>query len=149
MSVRKGSAEYSLPAEAGKGDVKDGKGILSSESGVLNNIPYNFLSRFGDRKETNPEELLGAAHAACFSMALTNNLTRAGFKVNSIKTVDDVYIEKTEAGFTITKIIVNTEGKVEGIDESSFKEQAEKAKTGCPVSRALKAVEMELNAKLV
>ena len=70
MAVRKGSAEYSVPILSGKGDIKDGKGTLSSESGVLNNIPYNFLSRFGERKETNPEELLGAAHAACFSMAL-------------------------------------------------------------------------------
>jgi lipoyl-dependent peroxiredoxin len=150
MAVRKGSAEYYIPAPTGgNGDLKDGKGTLSSESGTLNNIPYSFVSRFGDGKETNPEELLGATHAACFSMALSNNLTREGFKVNSIKTEDQVYIEKTESGFTITKIIVNTEGKVGGIDEATFKKHAENAKTGCPVSRALKAVEMSLNAKLV
>ena len=84
-----------------------------------------------------------------FLNGTSNNLTREGFKVNSIKTVDNVHIEKTEAGFTITKIVVNTEGKVEGIDEAAFKKHAENAKAGCPVSRALKAVEMELNAKLV
>lgn len=149
MAVKKGSAEYYIPAPTGGiGDLKDGKGILSTESGALNNIPYNFASRFGDGKETNPEELLGATHAACFSMALSNNLTRGGFKVNSIKTIDDVYLEKTEAGFTITKIVINTEGKVEGIDEATFKKHAEDAKAGCPISRALKAVEMNLNAKL-
>ncbi|OGU30861.1 MAG: OsmC family peroxiredoxin [Ignavibacteria bacterium GWA2_35_9] len=141
MAVRKGSAEWN-------GDLKGGKGMLSSESGALSNIAYNFVSRFEEGNQTNPEELLGAAHAACFSMALANNLSKEGFKVNSIKTVDHVHLEKQEAGFTITKIVINTEGKVEGIDEATFKKHAENTKASCPVSRALK-VEMNLNVKLV
>jgi lipoyl-dependent peroxiredoxin len=142
MAIKKGSAEWN-------GDLKSGKGTLSSESGALNNIAYNYVSRFEEGNETNPEELVGAAHAACYSMAFANNLSKEGFKVNSIKTIDHVYFEKTEAGFTITKIVINTEGNVEGIDEATFKKHAENAKVGCPVSRALKAVEMSLNAKLV
>lgn len=141
MAIRKGSAEWN-------GDLKGGKGKLSSESGALNNIDYNFVSRFEEGNQTNPEELLGAAHAACFSMAFANNLSKEGFKVNSIKTVDNVYLEKQEVGFTITKIVVNTEGSVEGIDEAAFKKFAETTKATCPVSRALK-VEMSVNAKLV
>jgi len=142
MAVRKGSAEW-------KGDLKSGKGKLSSETGALSNIAYDAASRFETGNTTNPEELLGAAHAACFSMALANNLSKGGFKVNSIKTVDDVHLEKQEIGFTITKIVINTEGHIEGIDEATFKKHAENTKTSCPVSRALKAVEMSLNAKLV
>jgi osmotically inducible protein OsmC len=142
MAVRKGSAEW-------KGDLKSGSGKLSSETGVLNDIPYDAASRFESGNTTNPEELIGAAHSACFSMALANNLAKEGFKVNSIKTVDNVHLEKLEAGFTIIKIVINTEGDVDGIDEATFKKHAEDTKTGCPVSRALKAVEMSLNAKLV
>jgi osmotically inducible protein OsmC len=142
MAVRKGSAEW-------WGDLKSGKGKLSSETGVLNNISYDAASRFETGITTNPEELLGAAHAACYSMALANALSKEGFKVNSIKTVDDIHLNKTDAGFTITKIIIHTEGKVDGIDEAAFKKHAEATKSGCPVSRALKAVEMELDARLV
>jgi lipoyl-dependent peroxiredoxin len=141
MPVRKGNAEW-------RGDLIKGSGNISSESGVLKNVAYNFVSRFEKGNETNPEELLGAAHAACFSMALSNNLSKAGFKVNSIKTEDNVHIEKLEAGFTITKIEMNTVGNVEGIDEAEFKKQAEEAKKGCPVSRALTGVQFVLNAKL-
>lgn len=142
MAVRKGSAEWN-------GDLKSGKGVLSSETGVLNNIAYDFMSRFETGNNTNPEELLGAAHAACFSMAFANNLSKEGYKVNSIKTFDDVHLEKTDAGFTITKIVIHTEGIVEGIDNAAFQKFAEATKTSCPVSRALKAVEMELDAKLI
>ncbi len=142
MPVRKGNAEW-------RGDLIKGSGNISSESGVLKNVAYNFISRFESGNETNPEELLGAAHAACFSMALSNNLSKAGFKVNSVKTEDKVHIEKLESGFTITKIEVETQGNVEGIDEAGFKSQAEEAKKGCPVSRALGGVEFILNAKLV
>lgn len=141
MAVRKGSAEW-------RGDLKSGKGTLSSESGALSNIAYNFVSRFEEGDQTNPEELLGSAHAACYSMALANNLSKEGFKVNSIKTVDDVHLEKLDSGFAVTKIVINTEGKVEGIDESTFRKYAEETKSGCPVSRAIKA-EMSLNAQLV
>ena len=142
MAVRKGNAEWS-------GDLKSGKGKLSSETKVLNNIAYDAASRFETGNTTNPEELLGAAHAACYSMALANNLSKDGFKVNLIKTFDDVHLEKKEAGFTITKIVINTEGDIDGIDETTFKKHAENTKSTCPVSRALKAVEMELNAKLM
>jgi len=142
MAVREGSAEW-------WGDLKSGKGKLSSETGVLNNISYDAASRFETGITTNPEELLGAAHAACYSMALANALSKEGFKVNSIKTVDDIHLNKTDAGFTITKIIIHTEGKVDGIDEAAFKKHAEATKSGCPVSRALKAVDMELDARLV
>ena len=141
MAVRKGSAEWN-------GDLKSGKGTLSSESGTLNNVAYNFVSRFEEGNETNPEELLGAAHAACYSMALANNLSKDGFKVNSIKTVDNVHLEKLDSGFAVNKIVIHTEGSVEGIDESTFKKYAEETKLGCPVSKAIKA-EMSLNAKLV
>lgn len=142
MPVRKANAEW-------RGDLLKGSGNISSESGVLKDVPYNFVSRFEQGKETNPEELVGAAHSACFSMALSNILSKAGFKVNSIKTQDNVHIEKLEAGFTITKIEINTEGNVEGIDEAAFKTQAEDAKKNCPVSRALTGVEFVLNTKLV
>ena len=140
MFIRKGNAEW-------KGNLKEGKGTLSSESGALKNIAYNFKSRFENGNETNPEELLGAAHAACFSMALASNLSNAGFKVNSVKTEDKVHFEKQEGGFTITKIEINTEGSVEGIDKATFMKHAENTKTTCPVSRALK-VEMVLSANL-
>jgi lipoyl-dependent peroxiredoxin len=140
MAIRKGSAEWN-------GNLVEGKGVLSSESGTLSNIAYNFKSRFEQGSETNPEELLGAAHAACYSMALANGLSKEGFKVNSIKTTDDVHLEKLEGGFTITKIVINTVGSVEGIDEATFLKHAEATKVACPVSRALK-VEMSLNAKL-
>jgi osmotically inducible protein OsmC len=142
MAVRKGNAEW-------WGDLKSGKGKLSSETGVLNNISYDAASRFETGSTTNPEELLGAAHAACYSMALANALSKEGFKVNSIKTVDDIHLNKTDAGFTITKIVIHTEGKVDGVDEAAFKKHAEATKSGCPVSRALKAVDMELDARLV
>lgn len=141
MAVRKGSAVWN-------GDLKSGKGNLSSETGVLNNVSYDAASRFESGNTTNPEELLGAAHAACYSMALANSLAKAGYKVNSIKTEDKVHIEKVDAGFAITKIEISTEGEVEGVDESTFKKFAEDTKTGCPVSKALASVEMSLTAKL-
>ncbi len=141
MAVRKANAEW-------KGDLKTGKGTLSSETKVLLNVPYDAASRFETGKTSNPEELLGAAHSACFSMALALSLSTAGFKVNSIKTEDKVHIEKKEAGFTITKIEINTEGMVEGIDEAEFKKHAETTKKNCPVSRALTGVEMVLTAAL-
>jgi lipoyl-dependent peroxiredoxin len=139
--IRSGSAEWN-------GDLRNGSGTLSTESGTLSSISYNFRSRFEQGSETNPEELLGAAHAACFSMALANNLAGAGYKVNSIVTNDKVHLEKLEDGFTVTKIEINCEADVEGVDESVFNEMAEKTKKGCPVSKALASVEMVMNAKL-
>ena len=129
------------------GTGKEGTGTVSSQSGAFSDAQYSYKSRFEEGTGTNPEELIGAAHAACFSMALSNILSQAGFKVNSVKTEDKVYIEKKEEGFTITKIEMDCVGDVEGCDENQFIENAEKAKANCPVSRALK-VEMSLNAKL-
>ena len=141
MPIRKANAEW-------KGNLVQGTGTISSESGVLKNVAYNFVSRFEQGNETNPEELIGAAQSACFSMAFANNLSKAGFTVNSIKTNANVYIEKLEAGFTITKIELDTIGDVAGIDEKKFLEFAEQTKTTCPVSRALLGPMLILNAKL-
>ena len=141
MPVRKANAEW-------KGNLKDGTGAITTESGVLKNIAYNFVSRFESGNETNPEELLGAAQSACFSMALANNLAKAGFTVNSVKSDAKVHIEKLDAGFTVTKIELDTVGDIAGIDEKTFLEHAEQTKTTCPVSRALIGPKLILNAKL-
>ena len=141
MPVRTANAEW-------HGNLKEGKGTLSTETGTLKNVPYNAVSRFEQGDLTNPEELLGAAHAGCFSMALANSLSKEGFKVNSIKTEDKVSIAKVETGFKIIKIEISTEGDVNGIDEKSFQEFAGKAKTGCPVSQALTGTEFVLKASL-
>jgi osmotically inducible protein OsmC len=141
MPVRKANAEW-------KGNLKEGNGTISSESGVLKNTAYNFISRFDKGNVTNPEELIGAAHSACYSMALANSLAGAGFTVNSVKTDAKVYIEKLESGFTITKIELDTVGDIAGIDEKTFLEHAEKTKTGCIVSRALTGPMLFLNANL-
>lgn len=141
MPVRKGSAKWS-------GNLMDGKGTVSTETGVLKNIAYDAKSRFETGKLTNPEELLGAAHAGCFSMAFANILAKAGYKVNSIATEALVHIEKKPEGFTITRIDLSTEGEIEGIDNETFQKHAVEAKKGCPVSKALQAVEITLEAKL-
>ena len=138
---RKGSAVWT-------GGLKDGKGTVSTQSGVLNNTQYSFATRFENGIGTNPEELLGAAHAGCFSMALANSLARGGFTVNSIKTEAKVHIEKQDAGFTITKIELETIGDITGADEKTFVEHAEKSKAGCPVSKALLGPMITLTAKL-
>jgi osmotically inducible protein OsmC len=130
------------------GDLKTGKGIVSAESGLFKDAAYNFGQRFENAKGTNPEELLGAAHAACYSMALSAGLSGAGFKVKSVKTTDKVHIDKVGDGFTITKIEVNCDAEVEGIDDKKFQEIAEGTKKGCPVSRALTGVEFILKANL-
>lgn len=129
------------------GDLKTGTGKVSTESGNLDSS-YGFNTRFGDQKGTNPEELLGAAHASCFSMALSNKLSTAGHVPEYIRTEDKVYLEKVGEGFKVTKIEVNMEASVPGIDEEKFKTLAEDAKQNCPISQALKAVEITLNAKL-
>jgi lipoyl-dependent peroxiredoxin len=141
MPVRTANAEW-------RGNLKEGTGTISTETGTLKNVAYNFVSRFEQGDQTNPEELLGAAHAACFSMALANSLSGEGFKVNSIKTEDKVSIARVEDGFRITKIEMSTIGDVEGIDEKKFSEFAEKSKVGCPVSQALTGTEIVLAAEL-
>lgn len=141
MPIRKANAQWS-------GNLMEGKGVLSTETGVLKNTAYDAKSRFESGNSTNPEELLGAAHAGCFTMALANSLSKAGFKVNSITTEDSVHIEKKEEGFTITRIDISTVAEVPGIDNDTFQKHAADTKKACPVSRALKSVEMTLEAKL-
>jgi osmotically inducible protein OsmC len=109
---------------------------------------YSFLSRFEEGKGTNPEELLGAAHAACFSMALSSLLEKNGFKPVKITTQSSVYIEKVDGDFGITKILLNTQGEVPGIDEKTFIGFASEAKINCPVSEALASTNIELIAAL-
>lgn len=131
-----------------KGDLQSGSGNLKTGSGAYDG-QYSFKSRFEEGTGTNPEELLGAAHAGCFSMALAAGLSRQGFKVNSIETTATVNLEKGESGFSISRIDLVTKGSVEGIDEAKFKEAAEGTKDGCIVSRALASVPMTITATLV
>ncbi|MBI5600454.1 MAG: OsmC family peroxiredoxin [Gemmatimonadetes bacterium] len=130
------------------GDLKSGHGTMSVGSKAFSG-PYSFISRFEGSKDTNPEELLGAAHAACFSMALSNTLAQRGTPVTNVTTTAVVTAEKTDAGFAITRIALTTRGVVPGLSAEEFKKVAEETKTGCIVSRALAAVPMTLDAELV
>lgn len=141
MAVRIGSAQWN-------GSLKDGNGNVSSETGVLKNTPFSFSSRFEEESGTNPEELIGAAHAGCFSMALSAELGEAGYTPNSIQTTDKVHLTKGDAGFAISKIEITTEADIPNIDEETFLNHAESAKNTCPVSKALAGVEFELTASL-
>mgnify|MGYP000935185007 FL=1 len=133
MTIHKhGSAHWS-------GDIKRGKGTVSTESGVLNQQPYGFNTRFEGEKGTNPEELIGAAHAACFSMALSLMLGEAGYTADSIDTTADVSLDKTDSGFAISKIARKSKVTVPGIDPQQFDGVIQKAKAGCPVSQVLNA----------
>ncbi|AEX54394.1 MULTISPECIES: OsmC family protein [Rahnella] len=122
-----------------EGDIKHGKGYISSESGALKEQPYGFNTRFEGKPGTNPEELIGAAHSACFSMALSLMLGEAGHTPESIDTVADVSLDKVDGGFAITKIALDSKVKLPGIDKDKFDEIIQKAKAGCPVSQVLKA----------
>lgn len=130
-----------------RGGLKDGKGELKLESGAWQG-GYSFGTRFENEKGTNPEELIGAAHAGCFSMALSGALGRAGFEPKRIRTVAKVTLDKTASGFGITGIHLDTEAEVPGIDAAKFNEVAEDAKRNCPVSKALAATNITLSAKL-
>ena len=130
-----------------EGDLKSGKGTISTESGALSQQPYGFNTRFEDKAGTNPEELIGAAHAACFSMALSMMLGQAGHTPQSIDTTADVSLDKQGEGFSITKIALDSTVKLPGIDNAAFDEIINKAKAGCPVSQVLNA-EITLNYKL-
>jgi lipoyl-dependent peroxiredoxin len=131
-----------------KGNLREGSGTMKLGSGAFEG-QYSFNSRFESGIGTNPEELIGAAHAGCFSMAFSAGLDAAGHKPNSVATTAKVSIEPVEGGFGITKIELDCEADVPGIDPAKFQELAEGAKKGCPVSKALAAVNIELNAKLV
>ena len=130
-----------------QGGLKDGKGTISTDSGVLSNTQYSFSTRFEDGQGTNPEELIAAAHAGCFSMALSGQLGNAGMTAESINTTASVTLEKTDAGFTITKVHLDVTAKIPGADAAAFETAANNAKAGCPVSRLLKA-EITMDAKL-
>ena len=129
------------------GNLKDGKGTISSDSGVLADTQYSFATRFADGKGTNPEELIAAAHAGCFSMALSNELGNAGLTPESIKTTATVTLEKAAAGFAITAVHLDVAAKVPGASKQAFDTAASAAKSGCPVSKVLKA-DITMDAKL-
>jgi osmotically inducible protein OsmC len=130
-----------------KGDLKGGRGHVKLGSGAYEG-DYTFTSRFEDKPGANPEELVGAAHAGCFSMALANMLAQAGFVANSVHTTADVHLGKDDTGFLITRIDLTCVGDVPGVDEATFVAHAEKAKAGCIISRALAATPMTLKASL-
>ena len=138
---RKGSAHWS-------GGLKDGKGTISTASSVLNNTQYSFSTRFENGIGTNPEELVAAAHAGCFSMALSAQLGNAGLTAESIDTTATVTLEKTDAGFAITASHLDVTAKIPGADQAKFDEAAKAAETGCPVSKVLNA-KITMDAKLV
>lgn len=143
MATRDGSAEW-------RGDLKSGSGTVSVASGLFSDGNFSFSSRFEEGPGTNPEELIGAAHAGCFSMALSNILASDGHPAESVKTTAKVHLRFVDDAPTIAQIDLVTEGRVPGIDQDQFAAYAEQAKAGCPVSRALAGVgEITLDAKLV
>jgi len=131
-----------------EGDLKSGKGTVKLGSGAFQGA-YSFQSRFESGTGTNPEELIAAAHAGCFSMALSHGLAQAGFPPRRVHTTAKVHLEKTADGFSVPRIDLVTEADVPNIDEAKFREQAETAKRNCPISKLLSAAEITLNAKLV
>src|SRR5215208_3221511 len=137
---RRGSAQW-------QGGIRDGRGTVSTESGVLSEAQYSFSTRFEDGVGTNPEELIAAAHAGCFSMALSGQLGQAGLTAESIRTTAAVRLEKTDAGFAITSVHLDVTARVPGADQQAFETAANNAKAGCPVSKVLKA-EITMEARL-
>jgi lipoyl-dependent peroxiredoxin len=132
---------------AWSGGLKDGRGTISTQSGVLSNTQYGFKTRFEDGPGTNPEELIAAAHAGCFTMALSAQLGEAGFTAESLKTEAAVTLDKSDDGFTITAVHLDLVAKVPGADQESFDTAVDNAKVGCPVSKLLNA-KITLSAKL-
>jgi osmotically inducible protein OsmC len=130
--IRKASAVWN-------GSLKEGKGTISTDSGVLSKTPYSFSTRFENGAGTNPEELIAAAHAGCFTMALSAQLGNAGITPESLETTAAVTLEKLEAGFTITKVHLDVSARIPGVDRAAFEKAAADAKAGCPISRLLKA----------
>jgi osmotically inducible protein OsmC len=141
MATRNSSAEW-------RGNLKDGSGKMRLGSGAYEGA-FSFASRFENGTGTNPEELIAAAHAGCYSMALSHGLAQAGHAPKRVATTAKVHLEKVEGGFGITRIELETEAEVPGIDEAAFRQQAEAAKKGCPVSKALAGAEITLKAKLL
>jgi osmotically inducible protein OsmC len=141
MTTTSGSAKW-------QGGIKDGKGAISTKSGALKDYPYGFASRFEGKPGSNPEELIGAAHAACFTMALSLILGEAKLTAEQMDTTAEVTIEQVEGGFAITSSHLTIKAKIPGADQAKFQELAGNAKAGCPVSKLLKA-EITLDARLV
>jgi osmotically inducible protein OsmC len=141
MSIRLSQAVW-------EGSLREGKGRMKIGSGTWEG-PYSFSSRFEEGQGTNPEELLGAAHAGCFSMALSGALGRAGYTPIKVETKASVHLEKLEVGYTIVRIDLTTAVAVPGIEEEELQEIAEDAKKNCPISRALAVPEITVNAKLL
>src|SRR3954470_10830157 len=137
---RKASAQW-------RGGLKDGKGTVSTGSGALQSKAYSFTTRFENEPGTNPEELIAAAHAGCFSMALSGQLGGAGMTANFIDTTATVTMEKLEAGWTVTKVHLDVTAKIPNADKAKFETAAANAKAGCPISRLLKA-EITMDARL-
>ncbi len=141
MAIKKeGTAKWT-------GGLQSGRGLISLESGAMKDQPYGFNTRFEDKPGTNPEELLGAAHAACFSMALSKAVEDEGHEADTIDTVAVVTLDKEDGGFAIKEIELNLVAVVPGLDVARLKELAEATKEGCPVSKALSAVPMKLSMK--
>jgi lipoyl-dependent peroxiredoxin len=141
MTTRTSSARW-------QGNLKDGSGTVALGSGAFEGS-YSFVSRFEDGAGTNPEELIAAAHAGCYSMALSNTLSQAGFTPNYVDTKANVHLGKNDSGFAITRIDLVTTGDVPSIDEAEFLKHAEATRSGCIISRALSAVDITLEATLV
>lgn len=141
MITRKGNAVWN-------GGLKDGEGQVSTQSGAIKDVPYNFGKRFGDEPGTNPEELIGAAHAGCFSMALSGQLNAAGLTPERIETTATVSLEKVGEGFEVTRINLDVVARVPNATDEQFKEAANNAKAGCPISKLLKAAEITMTARL-
>jgi osmotically inducible protein OsmC len=139
--IRSASAAWS-------GGLRDGKGSISTESGALSAYPYGFAARFEGKKGTNPEELLGAAHAGCFTMALSLILGEAKFTAEQMDTTAKVTLEQVDGGFVIPAVHLTLKAKIPGIDQATFEELTAKAKAGCPLSKVLKA-NITLDASLV
>jgi osmotically inducible protein OsmC len=131
-----------------RGGLQDGTGVMKFGSGAFEGA-YSFSSRFAEGKGTNPEELIAAAHAGCFSMALSAGLARSGFPPKRVHTTAKATLEKTDGGFSITRIDLDMEAEVPGIEEAAFRQQAEAAKRDCPVSRALAGTNIALIARLI
>jgi osmotically inducible protein OsmC len=141
MPTRTGNAEW-------KGSLQDGNGTVGVATGAFSDLPYGFTSRFEEGTGSNPEELIAAAHAGCFSMAFAGALDRAGYTADSIRTTAKVSIEPADGGFAIKRSVLETEGQVAGIEDDEFQRIAADAKENCPVSKALAGVEIELEARL-
>lgn len=140
MAIRNGKARWDGNLKEGKGELEIGRNFYKGK--------YSFVSRFEEGDGTNPEELIAAAHAACYSMALSSSLDKSGHPSKSVTTTADVHLNKTDAGMRITKIVLHAEADVDGISIEDFQRIAEETKSGCPISNALASVTIELEAKI-